>query len=207
MESERSPSAARVNVEAAANLPTRFGDFRVLVCKSDRDDRESVALVRGDVWSGEQVPVRLHSASEAAAPFDVEVFFDGECPLCTKEVGFVRRLDRRARVRFVDIAAPSFDASAVGRTHDELMARIHARLPDGELVEGVEVFRLMYAAVGFGPVVALTRIPGMKQLLDAGYTWFAKNRLRLTGRCATDACTPRESHASHPSHARGDVRV
>ena len=78
---------------------------------------------------------------------------------------------------------------------DELMARIHARLPDGNLVEGVEVFRLMYAAAarGLGPLVALTRLPGVTQLLDASYTWFAKNRLRLTGRCATDACTPRST--------------
>jgi predicted DCC family thiol-disulfide oxidoreductase YuxK len=141
---------------------------------------------------------REELAAELAAttPFDVEAFFDGECPLCTKGIELVRKLDRRSRVRFVDIAAPTFDASSVGRTHDELMARIHARLPDGKLVEGVDVFRLMYAAVGFGPVVALTRIPGVTQLLDAGYTWFAKNRLRLTGRSATDACTPRESPAS-----------
>ena len=133
------------------------------------------------------------SAAPAEASFDVEVFFDGECPLCTKEVDMVRRLDRRSRVRFVDVAAPSFDASSVGRTHDELMARIHARLPDGKLVEGVEVFRLMYAAAsrGLRPVVALTRLPGVRQLLDAGYTWFAKNRLRLTGRCEADSCTPR----------------
>jgi predicted DCC family thiol-disulfide oxidoreductase YuxK len=124
---------------------------------------------------------------------DVEVFFDGECPLCTKEIAFVRRLDRRERVRFTDIAAPGFDARSIGKQHDELMARIHARLPDGTLVEGVEVFRRMYAAAGFGPVVALTRVPGISHALDAGYRWFAKNRLRLTGRCDDGTCTPRVS--------------
>ncbi len=60
MESQRSPSA-RVSVEAAADLPTRFGDFRVLVFSNDADDRENLAIVRGDVWAGEDVPVRLHS--------------------------------------------------------------------------------------------------------------------------------------------------
>lgn len=53
---------------------------------------------------------------------------------------------------------------------------------------GVEVFRRLYAAVGFGPLAALTRLPGVAQLLDLGYRWFAKNRLRLTGRCADGAC-------------------
>ena len=119
----------------------------------------------------------------------VVVYFDGACPLCTKEVNFVRRLDRRSRVAFADIAAPGFDAAATGRTHDELMARIHAQLPDGTLVEGIEVFRRMYAAVGLGPLVALTRIPGISHLLDAGYRWFASNRLRLTGRCDNGACS------------------
>lgn len=121
----------------------------------------------------------------------VEVFFDGDCPLCRREVEMVRRLDRRRNVTFTDIALPDFDAYSIGRTHEELMARIHARLPDGTLVEGVEVFRRMYAAAGLGTLVSLTRIPGVSHLLEAGYRWFAKNRLRLTGRCAEDACTPR----------------
>ncbi len=122
---------------------------------------------------------------------ELEVFFDGECPLCRKEIAFVRRLDRHSRVHFTDIASPTFDPATTGRSHDELMARIHARRADGSLVEGVEVFRLMYAATAFAPVVALTRLPGVSQALDAAYRWFAKNRLRLTGRCADGTCTPR----------------
>ena len=121
----------------------------------------------------------------------VEVFFDGECPLCTKEIAFVRRLDRQARVRFTDIAAPDFDAHAIGRTQADLMARIQGRLPDGTFIEGVEVFRRMYAATRLAPLVVLTRIPGISHLLDASYRWFAKNRLRLTGRCEDGTCTPR----------------
>lgn len=61
MEPERSPLAARVRVEASADLPTRFGDFRVLVFSDDHDDRENLAIVRGDVWGADDVPVRLHS--------------------------------------------------------------------------------------------------------------------------------------------------
>jgi len=120
--------------------------------------------------------------------FDIEAFYDGHCPLCVHEVKVLRRLDRRQRIRFVDIAAEGFDAGSVGVTVEVLMARIHGRLPDGTLVEGVEVFRRLYTAVGFGVLVAPTRLPGISQLLDLGYRWFAKNRLRLTGRCADGAC-------------------
>jgi predicted DCC family thiol-disulfide oxidoreductase YuxK len=122
------------------------------------------------------------------ATWDVEVFFDGDCPLCTREIDLLRRLDRSGRIRFTDIAAPGFDPAALGTSMDALMARIHGRLPDGSWIEGVEVFRRLYAAVGFGPLVALTRIPGVSHALDAAYAVFAKNRLRWTGRCDEKGC-------------------
>lgn len=125
---------------------------------------------------------------QAATDFDIEVFYDGACPLCMREIRMLQRKDRRQRIRFVDIAADGFDSAAVGLSWEELMTRIHGRLPDGTLVEGVEVFRRLYAAVGFGPLVAVTRAPGVSQLLDVAYGTFAKHRLRLTGRCADGVC-------------------
>lgn len=122
-----------------------------------------------------------------AAAYEIEVFFDGDCPLCIREINMLRRLDRRCRIRFTDISAADFDPSACSRSLDTLMARIHGRLPDGRWLEGVEVFRRLYAAVGFGWLVWLTRIPGVSHLLELCYHLFARNRLRWTGRC-TDAC-------------------
>ncbi|MCC6900576.1 MAG: DUF393 domain-containing protein [Polyangiaceae bacterium] len=122
------------------------------------------------------------------ADFDVEVFFDGDCPLCMREIRMLMRLDgKRQRIRFTDIASPGFDPTSVGMTWDQLMRRIHARLPDGSVIDGVEVFRRLYGAVGFSPLVWLSRAPGIAQALDFGYEKFAANRLRWTGRC-TDAC-------------------
>jgi predicted DCC family thiol-disulfide oxidoreductase YuxK len=129
--------------------------------------------------------------------YDVEVFYDGACPLCVRETDMLRARDRRARIRFTDIAAEGFDAAAVGVPWEVLMARIHGRLPDGTLIQGVEVFRRLYAAVGFGPLVAVSRVPGLSHLLDLAYRVFAKNRLRLTGRCADGAC------ATPPARTRG----
>lgn len=122
----------------------------------------------------------------SALSFAVEVFFDGACPLCVREIDMLRRLDRKQKIRFTDIAAPDFDADAVGLSYRALMDRIHGRLPSGEIIEGVEVFRRLYAAVGFGPLVAATRLWGIRHLLDKAYAMFAANRLRLTGRCAPD---------------------
>jgi predicted DCC family thiol-disulfide oxidoreductase YuxK len=100
----------------------------------------------------------------------------------------LQRMDRRGRIRFVDIAAPGFDAATVGIPWASLMDRIHARLPDGRIVEGVEVFRRIYGALGWPRTVALTRLPVLSQALDLAYRVFARNRLRLTGRCHDGAC-------------------
>lgn len=119
----------------------------------------------------------------------IEVFFDGACPLCRREIAVLQKLDRRrAAIRFTDIDAPGFDPAAIGRTRTELMAHIHGRLRDGTWVTGVEVFRRLYAAVGFGALVAMTRLPGIRHVLDAAYARFAKNRLRITGRCTDASC-------------------
>ena len=123
--------------------------------------------------------------------YDIEVFFDGGCPLCRREITFLRRWDRRRKIRFTDISSPDFQEAAVGMTGETLMAQLHGRLPDGTWLRGVEVFRRMYAAVGFGPLVVLSRLPLISQLLDWGYAVFARNRFRLTGRCAAKSCSAR----------------
>lgn len=120
--------------------------------------------------------------------YDVEVFYDGDCPLCLREINMLRRKDSKRKIRFTNIADPSFHSLNVGKSYDELMQRIHGRLPDGTWIEGVEVFRRLYTAVGFGPLVAVTRLPIISQIMDLGYVLFARNRLRLTGRCQAGVC-------------------
>jgi predicted DCC family thiol-disulfide oxidoreductase YuxK len=120
----------------------------------------------------------------------IEVFYDGGCPVCLREVRVLRRLDRRGRIQFTDIDAAGFQVPLPGPASDELMARIHARTADGAWIEGVEVFRRLYTAVGLGPLVSVSRWPGIAQALDWGYAIFARNRTRWFGRCTTNSCAP-----------------
>jgi len=120
--------------------------------------------------------------------FEIEVFYDGACPLCLREMRMLQRRDGQGRIRFTDIAAPGFEPAAVGISWEALMSQLHGRLPDGSIIKGVEVFRRLYAAVGFSRLVAVTRLPGLSQVMTVAYTLFAKNRLRLTGRCSDQGC-------------------
>jgi 3,4-dihydroxy 2-butanone 4-phosphate synthase / GTP cyclohydrolase II len=46
---------------AAAPLPTRYGDFQIVVYEEHAEDETHVALVRGDIGDGEGVLARVHS--------------------------------------------------------------------------------------------------------------------------------------------------
>ena len=50
-----------VKVDAVARLPTRFGDFQIVAFWNNRDNKEHIALVHGDVIGAADVPTRLHS--------------------------------------------------------------------------------------------------------------------------------------------------
>jgi len=50
-----------VRVVAVAELPTRFGNFAIVAFYNNRDDKEHVAIVHGDVIGAHDVPTRLHS--------------------------------------------------------------------------------------------------------------------------------------------------
>jgi|SRR6056297_288872 len=109
------------------------------------------------------------------------------------EIKLLRWLDRKQRNRFTDIAATEFQTTEFGKTPTEFTDEIHGRLPNedgnpGEWIIGVEVFRRLYTAVGFGILVWPTRLPGICHALDFGYHVFAKHRLRLTGRCTKESC-------------------
>lgn len=119
----------------------------------------------------------------------ITVLYDGDCPLCSREIRFLEKRDHgRGRIHFEDIAEPSFDPGAYGLESRDVMARIHGVLPDGTVIEGVEVFRRAYAAVGLGWLMAPTRWPGLRRLAELAYRIFARNRLRWTGRAP--ACEP-----------------
>ncbi len=50
-----------VRIEAVAELPSRFGDFHIVAFWNNRDEKEHVAIIKGEILEAENVPVRLHS--------------------------------------------------------------------------------------------------------------------------------------------------
>jgi len=57
----RRRSEKQVHRVAEARIPTRYGDFRAIGFRSDHDEREHIALLRGEIGNGEDVLIRVHS--------------------------------------------------------------------------------------------------------------------------------------------------
>ena len=123
--------------------------------------------------------------------YPLTVFFDGACPICDREIALMKRLDRRRQLEFCDFSAQEYDAAFSGFATADLATVIHARWADGKVITGVEVFRAMWEAVGLGLLAKLSRFSLVEPLVLKAYAWFARNRLRLTGRshaCKSDVC-------------------
>jgi predicted DCC family thiol-disulfide oxidoreductase YuxK len=145
------------------------------------------------------------SNSSETPAWQIKLLYDGECPLCVREVNFLQKRDAgRGLVAFVDIADEAYNPDENGGIDfATAMGRIHAVLPDGTVIQNVEVFRQVYEVLGMGWVYAITKLPVVGKIADWLYGMWADRRLALTGRptletiladrqnqiqCQTDRC-------------------
>jgi len=126
----------------------------------------------------------MSDADHPAPPWKIKLLYDGDCPLCMREVNFLsRRDDGRGLVNFVNIADADYSPEDnAGIDYETAMGRIHAILPDGEVIKNVEVFRRTYEVLGMGWIYAATKWPVIGPLVDWLYELWADRRLALTGR-------------------------
>lgn len=135
--------------------------------------------------------------------YPLTVWYDGACPLCSREMAFMKRLDRKRRLQFCDFSDPDYDVAASGIPLSELGAVIHAQWEDGTVIRGVEVFRAIWQAVGLGFLTRMSRLPLIDPLVVQAYAWFARNRLWLTGRtvCTGGQCLNKSAANAAPPSA------
>lgn len=131
-----------------------------------------------------QEPIPVDPQSPSSPTWQIKLLYDGQCPLCLREVNFLQKRDAgRGLVAFVDIADDQYAPEAHGGVDFETaMGRIHAVLPDGTVIRNVEVFRQVYEILGMGWIYAATKLPIVGSLVDRLYEIWADRRLTLTGR-------------------------
>ena len=115
------------------------------------------------------------------------LLYDGACPICRREVEWLKRRDRSGNLQLEDISARGFHPARYGLTHESVNGMLHGIRHDGVVVRGMEAVREAYRSVGLGWLTAATRLPGLKWAADQLYGWFARNRTTL-GRFLEPRC-------------------
>ncbi len=137
--------------------------------------------------------LQLHSEHDGSRgsgkPGRTTMFYDGGCPLCSREVAHYRRIDQKGRIRWIDIHANPHLVESIGVNYEEAMARLHVRDAGGEVQTGVWAFAAVWDALPYYRWLARTlRALRLLPALDRAYTWFARWRFKRRA-CATGSCT------------------
>jgi predicted DCC family thiol-disulfide oxidoreductase YuxK len=131
--------------------------------------------------------------------FPLTVFYDGGCPVCSREMNHYRRMADGSKLDFVDISDPQFTADRYGKSLDEFMKEMHALDASGRYYRGVDAFRAIWKGLPvsiYGDLATLLGFPGIHLLARIGYRGFARVRRflpRLEKECG-DRCHPDHRH-------------
>ena len=111
------------------------------------------------------------------------VFFDGKCPLCTREISFYRGQRGAEDINWVDVTKASLDNLPSGLTRKDALARFHVLTTGGELVSGGNAFSSLWLSLpAFQWAGKLFKISFLALILERAYKIFLPCR-PLLQRC------------------------
>lgn len=135
-----------------------------------------------------RAPQKLMVRMTPQAKPKITIFYDGACPLCSREINHYRGLPASERIAYVDIAADGFDAARYNLDRAAVNRSLHIITDTGEIFDGVDAFAHIWRELGgyYRYLVPLTKLPVSRQLMLLGYRIFATLRPRLPGRKKCD---------------------
>ena len=111
------------------------------------------------------------------------LFYDGQCPLCMKEINLLRRIGD-ADLRLIDVHGLENPGSWPGVPREHLLQRLHLLDDEGIYRTGLHATVQTWCHTPFGFVFRLLLIPGVRSLAEAAYGRWAERRY-----CQRYGCT------------------
>ena len=81
-----------ITERASATIPTEFGEWSISVFESNADNKEQVALVKGDIYGQEDVMTRVHSECLTG-----DIFGSQRCDCGEQLASAMQRIDKEGR--------------------------------------------------------------------------------------------------------------
>ena len=108
----------------------------------------------------------------------LQVYFDGGCPVCSREIAFYKARPGADGFHWVDVSRDDAPLGP-GLTRNMALARMHVRRADGTLLSGAAAFAAMWRRMpGFGWLGRLIGVPPFGALAELAYRGFLLVRKR-----------------------------
>lgn len=114
---------------------------------------------------------------------DIAVYYDGSCPMCSKEINYYQRLDARQRVQWINVAGTN-PSCPIGYDQQTLLARFHVLdLKTSRVFDGAAGFARLWRAMPqpWRTIGAIASITPVRWVLEIGYRVTLKARPWITG--------------------------
>jgi predicted DCC family thiol-disulfide oxidoreductase YuxK len=130
----------------------------------------------------------LNRATMRASGAKAAVFYDGQCPMCSREIAHYRRLRGAEQLAWIDITQQSEQVMACyGLDIEKAMARFHVCDASGRFHTGAWGFAELWSHLPYYRWLStLLRKTRLLPMIDRGYSWFAK--WRLSRQCSNGLC-------------------
>lgn len=112
----------------------------------------------------------------------LKVYYDGGCPVCSREIGLYRRKAEPGVIDWVDACIAGDEDLGPGLSRRDALARLHVRRADGSLTSGASAFAEIWRAVpGFRWLGRAVSLPPLLWLAERAYRLFLAARLAIRG--------------------------
>jgi len=121
-------------------------------------------------------------------PTPLTVFYDGNCPVCRREIGHYRRLEREdSPIRWYNVHTNPKALAKYALSLEESLALFHVYDGQGQKYTGVSGFDELWQRLPyFNRIAFILRVPILRPLLDRLYAIFAKRRLSRPSICTSN---------------------
>ncbi len=107
------------------------------------------------------------------------LYYDGSCPVCAKEIGFIERW-KNASLDLIEIHSMGFADQNFLKSKSELLTILHYKTKQGQWLLGLDATVAAWGHTPFGFLFKPLRWPIIKPVADKLYnSWAQKRACRL----------------------------
>lgn len=114
----------------------------------------------------------------------IDVFYDGKCGLCSKEIIYYRRIAQDGVFNWFDIATDPTPLIEHKISQSEALRRLYVRDDEGGWHIGADAFIVIWRRLKYWKMLAaIVALPGVKQAARWFYNRFADYRFARLAHC------------------------